>query len=125
MIAIPNNNYSFLNWTENGVVVSSDSDYSFVVTGDRTLVANFFYYDAVEEQFNNIMVYPNPTNDLVFIDGYNTKKVELYNLIGQILVSKENLESNTPISIKHLSSGLYLLKVYSDNDIVIVRVLKE
>jgi hypothetical protein len=33
--------YTFANWTENGVVVSSDSTYSFNATGPRALVANF------------------------------------------------------------------------------------
>ena len=39
--AIANGDYVFLNWTENGNVVSTDANYSFTVTGDRTLVANF------------------------------------------------------------------------------------
>ena len=33
--------YVFANWTENGTVVSTDATYSFQVTYDRTLVANF------------------------------------------------------------------------------------
>ena len=81
--------------------------------------------DVVEESDNKIMVYPNPTNDVVFIKGCNIRKVELYDLMGQMSVTKESLGANISISIKHLSSGLYLLRVYSDNDIVIVRVSKE
>ncbi len=33
--------YAFVNWTENGTVVSTNPNYTFTVTGDRTLVANF------------------------------------------------------------------------------------
>jgi uncharacterized repeat protein (TIGR02543 family) len=40
-LAQPSQGYSFANWTENGVVVSASSTYSFKVTGNRTLVANF------------------------------------------------------------------------------------
>ena len=71
------------------------------------------------------MVYPTPTNDVVFIKGCNIRKVELYDHMGQILLSKESLGSNISISIKHLSSSLYLLRVYSDSDITIVRMSKE
>jgi len=39
--ATPNTGYEFSNWTEGGSVVSTDADYSFTATGDRTLVANF------------------------------------------------------------------------------------
>lgn len=33
--------YTFSNWTENGNVVSSNANYTFTVTGNRNLVANF------------------------------------------------------------------------------------
>ena len=39
--ATPNTDYHFVNWTENDVAVSSDASYTFTVTGDRDLVANF------------------------------------------------------------------------------------
>ncbi len=41
LTASPATNYIFLNWTESGNVVSSNSVYTFIVGGDRTLVANF------------------------------------------------------------------------------------
>ncbi|GAB1404483.1 hypothetical protein MASR1M74_16620 [Lentimicrobium sp.] len=41
LIAAPAVGYEFVNWTENGDVVSTDSEYTFTVTSDRTLVANF------------------------------------------------------------------------------------
>ena len=39
--AMPNTNYNFVNWTENGTAVSSSASYTFTVTGNRNLVANF------------------------------------------------------------------------------------
>jgi uncharacterized repeat protein (TIGR02543 family) len=33
--------YKFVNWTENGSIVSTDATYSFNITADRNLVANF------------------------------------------------------------------------------------
>ena len=41
LTATPNEGYYFINWTENGTVVSSEATYSFTVTADRDLVANF------------------------------------------------------------------------------------
>ena len=41
LTATANEGYTFQNWTENGEVVSTEAEYSFTVTGDRTLVANF------------------------------------------------------------------------------------
>lgn len=39
--AFPNAGWQFVNWTENGTVVSTANPYVFNVTGDRELVANF------------------------------------------------------------------------------------
>ena len=41
LTATANTGYTFANWTENDEVVSTDATYTFTVTGDRTLVANF------------------------------------------------------------------------------------
>jgi hypothetical protein len=39
--ATPEAGYQFLNWTENGIEVSTSAIYDFVLSGDRSLVANF------------------------------------------------------------------------------------
>ncbi|MBR5725143.1 MAG: choice-of-anchor J domain-containing protein, partial [Muribaculaceae bacterium] len=39
--AIPAADYYFMSWTEDGTVVSTSASYTFTVTGDRDLVANF------------------------------------------------------------------------------------
>jgi len=39
--ATANSGYTFANWTEGGAVVSSSASYTFTVSGNRTLVANF------------------------------------------------------------------------------------
>ena len=41
LTAIPNTGYEFTNWTKNGTVVSAEQTYSFTVTEDVDLVANF------------------------------------------------------------------------------------
>jgi len=41
LTATPNAGYSFLNWTENGTIVSTSSSYQLTMAGNKTLVANF------------------------------------------------------------------------------------
>ena len=41
LTATPNDGYLFKNWTKNGVVVSTENPYSFTVTEDVEMVANF------------------------------------------------------------------------------------
>ncbi len=40
--AFPNDGYALGNWTENGEVVSTENPYTFNLTGDRILIANFY-----------------------------------------------------------------------------------
>ena len=53
--ATPNAGYHFVNWTENGQEVSREASYSFAVTAERNLTANFAA-DPVEPE-------PTPTPD--------------------------------------------------------------
>lgn len=52
--ASPNERWRFLNWTEDGTVVSKDANYKFVAIGDRNLSANF------EKYLFTISTTPNP-----------------------------------------------------------------
>ncbi len=50
LTATANEGYTFVNWTEDGEEVSTDASYSFEVTGDRALVANFEEDNAMVTQ---------------------------------------------------------------------------
>ena len=49
IIATPATDYVFDNWTENDSLVSTNSSYTFAVTGNRDLVANFTYNGGGEQ----------------------------------------------------------------------------
>ena len=55
--ATPAEGYAFTNWTDDGEVASEDADYTFTVTSNRTLVANFKELQANEY---SIQVSANP-----------------------------------------------------------------
>lgn len=55
--ATPNDGYTFVNWKENGTQVSTNANYTFTVTGNRNLVANF---QAQPQQYTiNVSASPN------------------------------------------------------------------
>lgn len=56
--ATANNGFSFSSWIENGNVVSTNASYTFMVNGNRSLVANF----TTQPQNYTISVSANPTN---------------------------------------------------------------
>ncbi|MBA4411444.1 MAG: hypothetical protein C0397_18745 [Odoribacter sp.] len=53
--ATSNAGYSFINWTENGAIVSTNSSYQFTMAGNKTLVANFTLQLTVNVSSNPIL----------------------------------------------------------------------
>ncbi len=68
LTATPNENCTFVNWSENGTVVSSNAQYSFVVSKDRNLVANFISTNYWNPDYS---LYPNNMTivAIIQIDG--------------------------------------------------------
>ena len=56
LTAIPTTSYSFVNWTESGNPLSTNSSYSFTVTKDRTLTANFKFNSSDSLDFDTYAV---------------------------------------------------------------------
>ena len=77
LTATPSEAYFFVNWTEDGLEVSTDTTYSFIVTSDRNLVANFKEIPCIDnlqeivakehkernETYILVLVYPNPNDE--------------------------------------------------------------
>jgi beta-glucanase (GH16 family) len=78
---------------------------------------------SVENTFaEKFSIYPNPASEFIAINTTeNIDKVELYSILGQLVVNKKN--SSNQIDTTYLKSGLYLLKIYSGNNIVTKKVV--
>lgn len=61
----------------------------------------------------NITLYPNPVKDVLTVNSQSTfKRMEVYNMLGQKVMTKEN--TNTLI-IDQLNLGIYILKAFNNN----------
>jgi endonuclease I len=78
---------------------------------------------------NDFSIYPNPTNaDLVYINkGNNTiNNLELYSISGKLILSKKINTSHSTITLENLNSvasGMYLLKIQTDKNTVIKKLV--
>ena len=100
----------FVNWTENGQVVSTEMEYTFTVTANRTLVAHFAV-DGVEELTEmNVVLYPNPTENKVYIEGEDIEYVELYNAMGQKMMVVEG-NYKVEVDVTTFEKGVYYLRI--------------
>jgi len=69
---------------------------------------------------NNISVYPNPSNGLVTINGVEKASVNVYNTLGALVMSANNVNS---IDMSALANGTYMVKVTTANESVVKQVV--
>jgi hypothetical protein len=76
-----------------------------------------------EQTETTLQVWPNPTKGLLYIEADNINKVEIYNLLGQIVLSAEKVET---IDVSSLEKGVYFLRVSDENGLKgVTKIIKE
>ena len=67
---------------------------------------------------NNILIYPNPANDIVYINSVsvlNNSKVKLIDLFGNVLLETTlNNEKDSSLRLEQINGGIYLLYIFQN-----------
>ncbi len=137
----------FSNFTPNGNFISSDTVlniYSvarpvamdFIPTQDNSIAfsGNYSYNvwavkldigGLIPQAINvyadgsNYKVYPNPTRNLLFIDGIiSASKIQIHNIEGKLLEDlkiSNDFSGRTSVDVSQFSSGIYFLNIYGEN----------
>jgi len=125
--AIPDNDQEVDQWEVNGSVVQTSGDtYTLEnVQADATVNVTFKPLIGIDEnRIQKIQIYPNPAHDEIFIKSeLPIKKVEIYSTIGALLIREDNFAKK--ISVSTLLKGVYILKIDTENDTFIQKIVKE
>jgi hypothetical protein len=81
------------------------------------------------ENNSEVKIYPNPSKDILNVDfgTFETQKIKL-NIIdnlGQVVYSLNNANPKEEIDLSFLASGVYYLRIESDDNQKIKKVIKE
>lgn len=94
-------------------------------------IDDFFYslHDVILQNksttFNELKVYPNPTNDLLIIENLSSPtQINLTDLTGKIVLKQEINSEKATINIGHILPGIYLLKFKSSDNSYSIKVVK-
>lgn len=69
----------------------------------------------------NINIYPNPTSETLNIDFNNipsNASIEIYNMVGELVLTQQFTELNNSINTSQLTSGLYIAKIIGNNKLL-------
>ena len=86
-----------------------------------TVLSDGFVWDEVSINGINVAdvkVYPNPTEDLVFIEGLETtlvEKIRIYNLLGMQVGELVTRDEKIRIDLSNEEQGIYILEVRMKN----------
>ncbi len=105
-------------------------DYAVEVTQngciDTSSCTNVNVVGIPENSFLLTSLFPNPTNENITI---NTQKslinsIEIYNELGQMVLVKQSINSSVISIMMPEKSGVYFVKIISEQDILVQRVIK-
>lgn len=84
----------------------------------RKITFSFSSTTAVEDVKDDaILVYPNPTQDILYVKGIESQPLRVYDLQGRVL----QVEHGNQLTVSNLSSGTYLLQIGTQ----VVRFIKQ
>lgn len=91
-----------------GFTISSSSGGIYKYTGTVLGVDTF-------SETTNLLVYPNPTSDLLTVAGKNITEIIIFDMSGkQVMTKKVNTTNNLNLDVSSLSTGIYLLNAVND-----------
>lgn len=105
--AIAADGFVFKKWNDD----TTDNPKTVVVNHDIFLAAFFESTSVDENGFANILLYPNPANDKIHIEGLEGEhEITIYNTLG-MLVKSTIISGDGEIHVGELSEGLYLIRI--------------
>lgn len=74
------------------------------------------------KDYSAISIYPNPANNIVYIDGVNIEKIYIYNNVGSLV--KEVISNS--LDVTNFAKGLYVIKIFTtDGEVVSSKLIVE
>ena len=108
--------------------IDQDSDGLTLSLGNLLMgYATFKNYPLSTSDFtlNNIIIYPNPVSDILYISSENTvsETITIYSLNGKKVV--EDITETNSIDVSTLSKGMYFIEISSESGKSIKKLIKK
>ena len=84
-----------------------------------------FDFEAAVSNLQNpfIKIYPNPTKDVLIVEGFSVNAMaSLFDATGKLLLTQKL--SSKQINIGHLLSGIYLIRITDKKGVVTKQFVK-
>ena len=116
-------------------VTVSDGELNIVLTGTinrpvcnaiQVTKASDVVLSVPKEELNNaIQIYPNPVSDKLYIKSVldDIKKIEMIDLTGKVIYTNKVIRKSETIDLVGISTGLYLIRIYTADKVFTEKVV--
>ncbi len=120
-----NEDYAFLNWTENGEVVSEEQTYTFIATRNRNLVAHLLYTVGIGESNISANIYPNPTSGEIMVESQGLGHIRIMNAYGQTVYNAKAEGDQVRIDLSDMAKGIYMMHIEAEGGQTMRKIVVE
>ena len=85
------------------------------------VIHDIAHYSVSENGEETIAVYPNPVRDRLTVKADNLQSVEVFNLVGQLVMST----TSAVVAMDELNQGIYFVRITADGQTVTKRIVKQ
>lgn len=132
ILATPDEYFVFVKWqTLSGDSITNINPIAVEnVISDSTLIAVFHStFSITEIPARHVNIYPNPVTDILNIELdenfiFPNTIIELIDINGKQVLKFNPVSVSSHLDTKHLTSGLYLLKIQDDHILITKRIVK-
>lgn len=79
------------------------------------LLGEFIFDNVVEKTNLNVSIYPNPAKDMVSLTNVEGCTIEIYNILGQIVLTQVATSALESVNISDLTTGSYIIRITNEN----------
>nr|HMS52930.1 T9SS type A sorting domain-containing protein [Chitinophagales bacterium] len=70
-----------------------------------------------------VQVFPNPTNEVLYLSGIENARVQIFYLAGKLLLNLPSV--NNQINVKNLPNGIYTIQISNQNQATACKFVKQ
>lgn len=81
-----------------------------------TIVLKDYDPSSVVELGNSVFVYPNPANDVVYVNAEHIVSLAIYDVNGRLVETEQTLQNSTIVTdVSNFENGIYLFEIVTQN----------
>ena len=78
---------------------------------------------SINDIFNTLEMYPNPAQDVLNITGFPNADVQVFNVIGALVMERRQVSDRVSLDVAALPKGNYIVKIVSDKGVATKKVV--